>query len=247
MQVRIDPAPPRGAAGTDPYATEDECTVSDDAPAARTPSRGMSACCLKYTPWLRSRNPLRHVAVGILAGRHPDDVGCAILRVVSQDGHDVRSVAWGPAKPQSCPDCGCARRLVTGEVIGEDRTRAVFLAFLYDHGEGREAYIDLSVGPWGEGSDPRGRRWFSTRTGPVAGGSIASTLLDGGFVAPDNQTLGSKITREEGLNHPLLPTVWSYLDSVLVDVPDVADHLANPPAPAFRRRAPWRRRGQGKT
>jgi hypothetical protein len=129
--------------------------------------------------------------------------------------------------------------MVTGEVVGADETRAVFLAFLYDHEEGREAYIDLSMGPWGEGADPTERLWFSTRTGPVEGGAVASTLLDGGFVAPDNPMLGTKVSREDGLAHPFLPTVWSYLDSVLTDVPDVAGHLAGTAAAGPRDRTRW--------
>jgi hypothetical protein len=171
----------------------------------------------------------------------------AILHVVNDDGGGaVHSVAWGPAQPQPCPACECTRRMVTGEVLGDGGTRAVFLAFLYDHGEGREAYIDLSVGPWGEGADPAERLWFSTRTGPVPGGAIASTLLDGGFVAPDNPLLGIKVSREECLAHPLLPTIWSYLDSVLVDVPEVARHLADPATTSAGARSRWwRRSGNG--
>ena len=137
--------------------------------------------------------------------------------------------------------------MVTGEVVGADRARAVFLAFLYDHGHGREAYIDISVGSWGEGSDPAERRWFSTRTGPVDDGTVASTLLDGGVAAPDNPLLGTRITRQEGLTHPLLPTVWSYLDSVLVDVPAVADHLSGRGSAGDRHRTWWRRRRNDKS
>lgn len=158
----------------------------------------------------------------------------------------MQSVAWGPAVEQGgCPDCGCTRRMITGEVIDAGATRAVFLTFLYDHADGREVYVDLIVGPWGDGADPTERLTFSTRTGPVHGGSIASTLLDGGFAAPDHPMMGSRVSREAGLAHPLLPTVWSSVDSVLVDVPDIADHLSNPLAKTFRRRAwrPWRRLG----
>lgn len=153
----------------------------------------------------------------------------------------VRSVAWGPAQPQSCPDCGGTRLMVNGEVVGDDATTAVFLAFLYDHGKGPEVYIDLILGPWGDDADPAQRLTFSTRTGPVADGTIGSTLLDGGFVAPDDPMLGTKVPREAGLTHPLLPTVWSCTDSVLVDVPEVRHHLASHRSHG-RRRWPWQRR-----
>lgn len=132
--------------------------------------------------------------------------------------------------------------MVNGEVLGDDATTsAVFMAFLYDHGDGREAFVDLILGPWQDGADPSERLTFSTRTGPVDGGSVGSTLLDGGSVSRDDPMLGTKVSREDGLSHPALPLVWSYLDSVLVDVADVNQHLTGG-TPSGRRWWPGRRR-----
>lgn len=100
--------------------------------------------------------------------------------------------------------------------------------------------MDLIIGPWGKGSDPRDRLTFSTRTGPVEDGSVASTLLDGGYMAPDNPLYGTKVPRVDGLTHPQIATVWSYTDSVLVDVPAVRAHLTGPAELPVRRR-PWSR------
>ena len=153
----------------------------------------------------------------------------------------MKSVAWGEPQPQECPDCGGVRHMVNGEVLDDgERTVAVFMSFLYDHGGGREVFMDLILGPWGDGSDPSERLTFSTRTGPVEGGSIASTLLDGGYLAPDDPLLGTKVSREDGLAHPQIVTVWSYVDSVLAEVPAVSAHLAGPAAPPHRR-WPWSR------
>ncbi|WP_344647706.1 hypothetical protein [Cryptosporangium japonicum] len=99
------------------------------------------------------------------------------------------------------------------------------MSFLYDHVGGREVFTDLIVGPWGEGADPRERLTFSSRTGPVDGGSIASTLLDGASLAPDVPLYGTKVSREDGLAHPQIATIWAYFDSVLADVPAVSAHL----------------------
>jgi hypothetical protein len=133
--------------------------------------------------------------------------------------------------------------MVNGEVLDDAgaTTLAVFLAFLYDHADGPEVFVDLVLGPWDEDADPRERLTFSTRTGRVVGGSIACTLIDAGSVAPDDPRLGTRVSREEGLLRPEITTVWSYLDSVLADVPVVRDHLARAGRSA-RPRWPWRRR-----
>ena len=116
--------------------------------------------------------------------------------------------------------------MVNGEVLDDSGgTLAVFMSFLYDHGGGPEVFMDLIVGPWGEGADPRERLTFSSRTGPVEGGSIASTLLDGGYMAPDLPLYGTKVSREEGLAHPQIAIIWSYFDSVLADIPSLSAHL----------------------
>lgn len=118
--------------------------------------------------------------------------------------------------------------MVNGEVQDESgHTVAVFMSFLYDHVEGREVFTDLIVGPWGEGADPRERLTFSSRTGPVEDGSIASTLLDGGYMAPDAPLYGTKVSREAGLAHPQIATIWAYFDAVPTDVPAVSAHLTH--------------------
>jgi len=151
----------------------------------------------------------------------------------------VRSVAWMEPEHQECPDCGGVRHMVNGEVLDDSgaTTVAVFLAFLYDHGGVREAFVDLVLGPWGEAADPAERLTFSTRTGPVVGGRVASTLLDAPATAPDDPQLGRRVSRDEGLAHPAIATVWACSDAVLSDVPAVRDHLAG----TRRRGWPWQR------
>lgn len=151
-------------------------------------------------------------------------------------------VDWEAPKSQACPDCGGRRQLVTGQVSIDETISAAFLAFLYDHEGIREVYLDLIIGTWGDNGDPSTRLTFSTRTGPTEGGIIGSTLLDGRDNSPDYAIFGSKVSREEGMTHPLLPTVWLCNDTVLEQVPAVAQHLAGAQAHGPRRRHwPWHR------
>lgn len=151
-------------------------------------------------------------------------------------------IDWEEPRSQACPDCGGRRQMVTGQVFIDETSSAAFLAFLYDHEGGREVYLDLVIGTWGDNGDPSTRLTFSTRTGPTEGGVIGSTLLDGRANSPDYDIFGRKVSREEGLTHPLLPTVWLCNDTVLAQVPAVAQHLAGAHTHEPRRRRwPWHR------
>ncbi|WP_250446162.1 hypothetical protein [Actinotalea sp. C106] len=149
----------------------------------------------------------------------------------------LRSIAWDEPEAQQCPDCGGQRYKVSGEVDEDEQPVAVYIAYLYHHDGMHEVFLDLVVGPWEEDADPSERLTFSTRTGPVDDGSIATTLLDGGYMTSDDPMWGTKVSREDGLVHPLIPTVWRYLDSIVEEVPAIAGHLA--PTPPGRPRRWW--------
>ncbi|MGW6128724.1 hypothetical protein ACWFNE_01730 [Cellulomonas sp. NPDC055163] len=151
-------------------------------------------------------------------------------------------IDWEEPASQACPDCGGRRQLVTGQVFNDGTSSAAFLAFLYNHESGREVYLDLIIGTWEDNGAPSTRLTFSTRTGPTEGGVIGSTLLDGRANSPDYGIVGKKVSRDEGLNHPLLPIVRRCNDTVLAQIPAVAQHLTGPHTHESRRRRwPWHR------
>ena len=124
-----------------------------------------------------------------------------------------------------CACCGGRRIVFTGEVADSERTVAVFWAFLYDHPEGPEVFLDATFGTWGT-SEYTDHVSFGSRTGPIeVPPHIASSLVTGAEMAPDDAMYGEKLTREEALAHPMLEDFWVINDMVLVGIPEIDEHL----------------------
>lgn len=138
-----------------------------------------------------------------------------------------------------CDCCGGQRVVYTGEVVDPERTVAMYSAFLYDHADGREVFIDAIFGTWGT-DDHSGHVSFGSRTGPIDGHPHnASSLVTGAEMAPDEAMYGQKLTRDQALVHPLLDDFWRVNDMVLTGVPEIEGHLNGAPT---RKRSWFRRR-----
>ena len=141
-------------------------------------------------------------------------------------------------RTSACEDCGGERVIYSGEVAGPDSALAVFWAFLYDHPGGREVFIDATFGTWGGDGDVADHVTFGSRTGPVEEHPhIASSLVTGAAMTPDDPLLGQRLTRERALTHPWLKEFWMVNDMVLAGIPEVEQHIYRKPP---RRRWPWR-------
>ena len=125
--------------------------------------------------------------------------------------------------------------MYTGDVLEGSDTLAVFLAFLYDHQGIREVFTDVIFGTWGDDEFTADHVTFGSRTGPVENSDQPqSTLLPGAEQGSDAAFYGRKLTRAEGLAHPLLPRFWEVNDFVLSEIPAISDHLSG-----VRRRRRW--------
>jgi hypothetical protein len=126
--------------------------------------------------------------------------------------------------------------MYTGEVLEGSDTLAVFWAFLYDHHGVREVFSDVIFGTWGDDDFTADHVTFGSRTGPVENSDHPqSTLMPGAEQGSDAAFYGRKLTRAEGLAHPLLPRFWEVNDLLLNEIPAISDHL-------FGSHRRWRKR-----
>nr|WP_300052465.1 hypothetical protein [uncultured Nocardioides sp.] len=129
----------------------------------------------------------------------------------------------------ACDHCSQPFRRVQGYVYREGDAHAVYIASCYHH-DGHEVFIDAVFSPtWEDEADDHVT--FGCRVGPIAGQSDpAATLVAGASAFTDRPFFGRKLSREEGLEHPLLGEYWALVDHVLVHDPVVRDHVYGPGA-----------------
>lgn len=116
----------------------------------------------------------------------------------------------------TCADCGGTRVVYTGEAASDGTTLAVFWAFLYNHPGNPEVYVDATFGTWGVEGFTADHETFGARTGAIEGlPSPASSLVTGAALGPDDPQHGTKLTRDQALEHPRLDQFWAVNDAVL--------------------------------
>jgi hypothetical protein len=124
-----------------------------------------------------------------------------------------------------CENCGREFRLVKGFVSRDDVPHAVYFAACHEHDGVREAWIDLILGTFGEDASSD-HVTFGARVGPVLGqDEPAATLVQAAIPYGDSAIFGQKLTREEALEHPLLPGCWEVVDFVLIEDEAVNAHV----------------------
>jgi hypothetical protein len=128
------------------------------------------------------------------------------------------------AEQKTCADCARHYILVKGFILQDDDAHAVYFAALHGHGN-REAWIDVILGTFGTG-DSSDYVTFGCRVGPVAGQmEPAATLVLGGAPYESSELFGRKLSRDEALAHPWLPSFWEVVDFVLVEDREVHRHV----------------------
>ena len=124
-----------------------------------------------------------------------------------------------------CDSCGREFILVKGFVYRSDVPRAVYFVACHLHDGEREAWIDLILGTFGE-DDASDHVTFGARVGPVSGQlEPAATLVDAAIPYGASSIFGQKLTRDEALAHPLLPTCWEVVDFILFNDETVHAHV----------------------
>jgi hypothetical protein len=124
----------------------------------------------------------------------------------------------------TCDHCSQPFRRVQGYVHRDGDAHAVYIASCYHH-DGHEVFIDAVFSPTWE-DDVDDHLTFGCRVGPVDGQSgPGATLVAGAAAFSDRPFFGHRLSREDGLQHPLLGEFWEVVDHVLVHDPVVRDHV----------------------
>jgi hypothetical protein len=120
----------------------------------------------------------------------------------------------GEADHAPCSDCGRSTRSVWGYVSNEDGARAVYFIRWTDGHRERGAQLILSIGAWGEGSHPRDRSAFGFECRVDVSPSFMLVDADG-LPWGSEELLGTKLTRDDALAHPLKAEVFDILDALV--------------------------------
>jgi hypothetical protein len=124
---------------------------------------------------------------------------------------------------QECSCCGAAIERSSSLVQRDGTAYAVYFASCYAHGN--EAFVDVVLGTWGH-TDANDHVTFGCRIGAVEGASEPPcSLVTGGELAVDDALFGSKLTRDDALQHPRLGDFWTVVDFVLKKDPTVRAHI----------------------
>jgi hypothetical protein len=125
-----------------------------------------------------------------------------------------------------CLDCKTGYRVVTGFIYRDGDAFAVHKSALHRHGGQREAWIDVTFGPW-ETDVSDDRVTFGCRIGPFGeAGANAAALVPGAAAYSEAGLFGRKLSRNEALEHPSLSDFWSVVDFLVEHDADIAGHLA---------------------
>ena len=133
----------------------------------------------------------------------------------------------GAAEHGPCADCGATTRSVWGHVSDANGARAVYFIRWTDGHLERGAQLIVSIGAWGEGATPAGRRsfGFECRMGADRPGFMLVDAAD--LPWGDQAFLGTKLARETALSEPLKPEAFGILDALVDDDPRFRAFLQN--------------------
>ena len=129
-----------------------------------------------------------------------------------------------------CDRCGEAHDAATGFVLRDGAAYAIYWADWYPHQQ--EALVDVILGSFEE-PDFADNVTFGCRIGRVEGqAEPACSLTPGGQSRSVKQLLGHKLTREEALQHPSLPSFWEVVDWLILNDATLHEHIFHiPPKP----------------
>lgn len=142
-----------------------------------------------------------------------------------------------------CSDCGENYRRVTGYVhLRGGGTAASFSANCRPHPH-HDVALDLTLGSWGGDGPADDHETFSCWIEPPPSGATLTdpllTMSAQALEGDDAWLLGRPIGREQALQDPRLPDIWTIVDALVAGVP----HIRRITAPTLRDIWASRRRG----
>ena len=132
--------------------------------------------------------------------------------------------------PFTCGHCGSEHLRIRGFVDNEHGAFAAYHAYLYDHGDVHEAYVDVVMDDgWIPDAPLRAgprRTTFGCRIGPVEGSPApACSLVQAAPFHEEVPFYGDRLDRDRALPHPWLPLFWATIDHLLAQDPDMNAHV----------------------
>lgn len=132
----------------------------------------------------------------------------------------------------TCDCCGGRNTTLTRFVYADGDVHAVYYAAFSDNHEDRIVSAVLSLGEWGEDSDPTTRRAFALRL--RAGPENYEVMVVGPDECAwrDSELLGPVLSREDALTHEWIAQVFHITDHILTDDAEVKGYLDGDAAPS---------------
>lgn len=125
-------------------------------------------------------------------------------------------------RPSTCDHCAEEHEGVTGYVLRDGDAFAVYFAEWYPHEN--EAWLDVILGSFAE--DFLDHVTFGCRIGEIPGSDGPQcSLVPAAEVRADLPIFGTKLTREQALEHPRQPEFWALVDWLLVNDALLHDHV----------------------
>jgi len=130
----------------------------------------------------------------------------------------IRIEAGPDVKKSRCDSCGGTNRLLHGFVYEDEYAHGVYFVEWCD-GEhpGREAFMTVGLGPFGDGSNAKDRASFGIEWHQNGMALTDSPVRD----RPD--LLGEFVPRSEALSSPDIEHLWHVADHIVLDDPRVAE------------------------
>lgn len=132
--------------------------------------------------------------------------------------------------PFNCGHCDSEHLQIRGLVDNEHGLFAAYHAYLYNHDDVHEAYVDVVMDDGWDRSSPLepgpSRTTFGCRIGPVEGAPApACSLIQAALFHEDEPFFGDRLDRDRALAHPWSPLFWETIDHLLQHEPDVNAHV----------------------
>jgi hypothetical protein len=121
----------------------------------------------------------------------------------------------------TCACCGHASRKIWGDISAEDNTLAVYFVHWTVGSPEHTPNIDLIIGAWGEGSEPKDRLLVSLLFQPSQSGGSFMVIDATERVNQYDSLFGKPMLRAEVVGTPFAPEVFALVDSIWLTEPRI--------------------------
>jgi hypothetical protein len=138
---------------------------------------------------------------------------------------ELKATPWKESSG-SCECCGRVSKTIWGDVSIPERTLAIYFVQWTVGSAEHFPNIDLILGPWGAGADPRERVLISLEydPGPDGGGFM---IIDSGTRPANSRELcGRALRREEVIGTPFAQEAFQLVDAIWLHDPRI-DEVRN--------------------